>query len=206
MAVQVEPEAPSALDLDEIRIKLAHRVPRVLDDGGGPFASVAMIFAGGPHDPTMLFIERAHRLDDPWSGHMAFPGGRIDADDLDSRRTAERETLEEVGVDLQAAELLGRLDDQEGRRAGRLAGRSIAGYVYHLEDEVPLALNHEVAEALWVPTSALVLPANRVDYTVSYAPGVFPGILVGKPDRHIIWGLTYRFLQAFLGLLDRKLP
>jgi 8-oxo-dGTP pyrophosphatase MutT (NUDIX family) len=203
MTVRAEPGAPSALDLDEIRDQLARRAARTIEEGGGPFASVAMIFAGGPSDPKMLFIERAHRLDDPWSGHMAFPGGRIHAADLDSRRTAERETLEEVGLDLTMAELLGRLDDQEGRRAGRLAGRSIAGYVYHLESPVPLELNHEVAEALWVPTSAVIDPRNRVDYTVNYGPGVFPGILVGKPDRHIIWGLTYRFLQSFLTIVGR---
>jgi 8-oxo-dGTP pyrophosphatase MutT (NUDIX family) len=194
------------MDLDQIRERLARHDPRRIDDDGGPFASVAVILSGGPIDPSLLFIERAKRIGDPWSGHMAFPGGRIEREDADSRRTAERETFEEVGIDLGTAELLGRLDDQGGRRAGKLAGRAIAGYVYHHDSPPPIAPSPEVEEALWVPSSALLEPANRVEYTVSYAPGSFPGILVGKPDRHIIWGLTYRFLESFLDLLGRKLP
>ena len=194
------------IDLDEIREKLARHRPRRIDDRGGPFASVAMIFAGGPRDPSILFIERAKRIGDPWSGHMALPGGRVQLEDADPRRTAERETFEEVGIDLSLGQLLGRLDDQAGRRAGTSwAGRPIAAYVYHLEEPAPFLPSPEVEEALWVPSSTLLEPRNRVDYTVSYAPGVFPGILVGKPDRHIIWGLTYRFLESFLEIIGRKL-
>jgi 8-oxo-dGTP pyrophosphatase MutT (NUDIX family) len=192
------------LDLDDIRERLGQHDPQRIDEG--PFAAVAMILAGGPRDPSILFIERAKRIGDPWSGHMAFPGGRVERQDVDPRRTAERETFEEVGIDLAAAELLGRLDDQAGRRAGGSAGRAIAGFVYHLERPSAPAPSPEVEEAMWVPSSALLEPGNRVEYSVSYAPGTFPGILVGKPDRHIIWGLTYRFLESFLGLLDRKLP
>jgi hypothetical protein len=59
---------------------------------------------------------------------------------------------------------------------------------------------------LWVRSSALFEPKNQVDYTVSYAPGTFPGILVGKPDRHVIWGLTYRFLESFVRALGETFP
>lgn len=194
------------LDLDEIRTRLERHDPRRIDDGGGPFASVALIFAGGPRDPSVLFIERAKRIGDPWSGHMAFPGGRVEAEDADSRRTAERETFEEVGIDLSEAALLGRLDDQAGRRAGSWAGRAIAAYVYHVDEPAEVAPSPEVEEALWVPSRALLEPGNRVEYTVSYAPGAFPGILVGKPERHVIWGLTYRFLESFLEIVGRRLP
>jgi 8-oxo-dGTP pyrophosphatase MutT (NUDIX family) len=204
--VRVEPGASTVMDLDEIRDRLGRHDPRRLEDDGGPFAAVAVVLTGGPIDPSLLFIERAKRIGDPWSGHMAFPGGRIERADADSRRAAERETFEEVGIELGSAELLGRLDDQGGRRAGKLAGRAIAGYVYHLESPPPIVPSPEVEEALWVPSSALLTPRNRVDYTVSYAPGSFPGILVGKPDRHIILGLTYRFLESFLDLLGHQLP
>jgi 8-oxo-dGTP pyrophosphatase MutT (NUDIX family) len=138
---------------------------------------------------------------------MAFPGGRVEQDDADSQRTAERETFEEVGIDLRSAELIGRLDDQAGRRAGTSwQGRPIAGYVYHLEEPAAVVASPEVEEALWVKSSALFEPTNQVDYTVSYAPGAFPGILVGKPDRHIIWGLTYRFLESFMRSVDEPFP
>ena len=166
-----------------------------------------MILAGGPHDPAVLFIERAKRIGDPWSGHMAFPGGRVEGDDADSQRTAERETFEEVGIDLRAAELIGRLDDQAGRRSGTTwQGRPIAGYIYHLDEPATVVASLEVEEALWVRSSALLEPGNQVDYNVSYAPGTFPGILVGKPDRHVIWGLTYRFLESFMRALGETFP
>jgi 8-oxo-dGTP pyrophosphatase MutT (NUDIX family) len=196
-----------ALDVERIRERLAGHRAQQIDGIGGPFAAVAMILAGGPRDPTILFIERAKRVGDPWSGHMAFPGGRVETRDADARRTAERETLEEVGIDLAGAELIGQLDDQAGRRSGSSwQGRPIAGFVYHLEAPAPVVASHEVEEALWVPSSALLEPKNQVDYTVSYAPGTFPGILVGKPDRHIIWGLTYRFLESFMRALGEKVP
>ena len=196
-----------ALDVERIRERLARRDAQRIDDAGYPFAAVAMILAGGPRDPAILFIERAKRIGDPWSGHMAFPGGRAEERDAGPRGTAERETMEEVGIDLARAELIGRLDDQAGRRAGTSwKGRPIAGFVYHLEQPAAVTISPEVEEALWVPSSALLEPKNQVDYNVSYAPGTFPGVLVGKPDRHVIWGLTYRFLESFMRALDEPFP
>jgi 8-oxo-dGTP pyrophosphatase MutT (NUDIX family) len=51
-------------------------------------------------DPEILFIKRAGRAGDRWSGHVALPGGRRDPPDLDDRAAAIRETREEVGLDL----------------------------------------------------------------------------------------------------------
>lgn len=198
---------PRVLDVERIRERLALRDARRIDDAGEPFAAVAMILAGGPRDPSILFIERAKRIGDPWSGHMAFPGGRVEERDAGPQRTAERETMEEVGIDLGGAELIGRLDDQAGRRAGTSwRGRPIAGFVYHLDEPAAVTISAEVEEALWVRSSALLEPKNQVDYNVSYAPGTFPGILVGIPERHVIWGLTYRFLESFMRALDEPFP
>ena len=69
-----------------------------------------------------------------------------------------------------------------------------------------MTISAEVEEALWVRSSALLEPKNQVDYNVSYAPGTFPGILVGIPERHVIWGLTYRFLESFMRALDEPFP
>jgi 8-oxo-dGTP pyrophosphatase MutT (NUDIX family) len=191
------------LHLRDIRAALGDHRPRLVGAERDPFASVAMVLSGPHEDPDVLFIERARHEGDPWSGHMAFPGGRYEQPDGDLRRTAERETCEEVGVDLSHAEKIGRLDDQEGRRAGASGGIFIAAYVYYLESPPRLELSREVEEAMWVPTSRVVDPQNRVDYEVEYAPGVFPGILVGHPERHVVWGLTYRFVSSFLELLER---
>ena len=194
------------LSIDAIRRALSARTPSLLDDPARPRAAVALVLrdlAGAP-EPELLFIERARHPDDPWSGHMAFPGGRVDPGDRDARAAAERETLEEVGLSLAGADSLGRLDDLEGRHAGRLLPLVISAYVYHLEQPGRLEPNYEVESALWVPLATLVDPQHHVEYPV--ASSGYPGIRVGSTNRHVVWGLTYRFLEIFLGALGHPLP
>jgi 8-oxo-dGTP pyrophosphatase MutT (NUDIX family) len=145
----------------------------------------------------MLFIERARRLGDPWSGHMAFPGGRVDPVDRDEREAAERETHEEVGLDLRDAEPFGRLDDLQAG-VPLVAPLVLSAFVYRTDRPAPLVPNHEVRAALWVPMQSLVDPARHVSHR--RGPLSYPGVLVGVPDRHVVWGLTYQLLE---GLFDR---
>jgi 8-oxo-dGTP pyrophosphatase MutT (NUDIX family) len=171
-------------------------------------AAVAMVLRGEPGSTEVLFIERAEHPLDPWSGHMAFPGGRVDPGDASPRNAAERETLEEVGLSLDGAEHLGQLDDLEGRHAGRPAGLVISGFVYHLSETQPLDINQEVREALWVPVRDLHLPERHVDFRFPRLPDdmqAFPGIVVGHPERQVVWGLTYRFLEIFFEAVGRPL-
>jgi ADP-ribose pyrophosphatase YjhB (NUDIX family) len=95
--------------LADIRAALAAHAPQSLT--GRRRAAVAVVLHDAGPSPEILFIERAERFGDPWSGQMAFPGGRVDPGDATARAAAERETLEEVGLDLAGAELLGRLGD-----------------------------------------------------------------------------------------------
>lgn len=53
--------------------------------------------------PEVLFIKRAARKGDRWTSHVALPGGRRDPEDADDQAAAIRETIEEVGIDLSAA-------------------------------------------------------------------------------------------------------
>ena len=67
--------------------------------------------------------------------------------------------------------------------------------------------NHEVREAFWFPVSSLLDPARFVEHPVVRTRRTgFPGILVGEPDRHVVWGLTYRFLEIFFRVVGRPLP
>ncbi|KIX08924.1 uncharacterized protein Z518_00002 [Rhinocladiella mackenziei CBS 650.93] len=67
-------------------------------------------------DPELLFIKRAGRAGDKWSGHTALPGGKRDPEDADDLAAAVRETREEIGLDLDSAECL---------RAGNLPERLV---------------------------------------------------------------------------------
>ncbi len=189
--------------LEQVRQSLArHRVVRI-GEADRPRAAVALLLREGPRGLELLFIERAKHPDDPWSGHMAFPGGRVDPGDPDERAAAERETLEEVGIALDRAEVLGQLDDIQGRAAGRPRRLVISAFVYAAPPGARPCANYEVESAFWVPIGHLLEDQRHVD--TPFARG-FPGIQVGEPDRHVVWGLTYRFLELFLARIGNPLP
>lgn len=195
------------IDVPRVRAALGAYEPRLLPEAGRSQAAVAMVLTQRGGAPEVLLIERARRAGDPWSGHMAFPGGRVERADANVREAAERETFEEVGLALGDAELLGRLDDLEGRHAGRTVPLVISAFVYHKRDPGPVAPSPEVEAALWVPVATLADPNQHVEYAAPPAGGVrYPGIVVGDPERHVVWGLTYRFLEIFFQAVERPLP
>jgi 8-oxo-dGTP pyrophosphatase MutT (NUDIX family) len=193
------------LAVDDIRRALREREPVVLETRSGHRAAVAIVLTDRAGSLELLLIERARRADDPWSGHMAFPGGRVDAGDATARAAAERETLEEVGLSLADSECLGRLDDLPGLPVP--SDFAVSAFVFYTSAPAPLALNHEVRDAFWFPLASLFDRERHIDHPVGVeSDRLFPGIRVGEPRRHVVWGLTYRFLDRFLSVLGRPLP
>lgn len=175
----------------------------------GPTAAVAAVVRWGDRGPEMLFIERAIRNGDPWSGHMAFPGGRTEADDDDTFDTAVRESREEIGFDITAdagVRWLGRLNDLEGNPRWRGAALRVTPHVCWLEGGRPeLTLNYEVADAFWVSVLELADPGHHIDYHYPPRPNErFPGIEVGHG--RVIWGMTLRMLQDLFTRAGHPLP
>ena len=191
--------------LREIHSGLAGHSPLLLD--GTSRAAVAMVLRERERGAEVLLIERSRKESDPWSGHMAFPGGRLDEGET-VEQAARRETHEEVGLSLHDAEPLGRLDDLTGRRAGASTGLVISAFVFRHHGETPLVYQEaEVAEALWVPVADLSAPDRHIHKAFHGTGGMsFPGIVVGDPDRHIVWGLTYRFIEVFHRVVGRPFP
>ncbi|MDH3687420.1 MAG: CoA pyrophosphatase [Myxococcales bacterium] len=195
----------------DVRRLLADHRPTTKSTAGRDRASVAVVLReGAGRGSEVLFIERARKPGDPWSGHMAFPGGRAEAVDPSPSFTAARETLEEVGLDLVDAEILGRLDDLEGRRDGKPVGMVISAFVYHVAEPSPLLLQKsEVEAAFWFPVRELADPERHVPYRWRHSNGMnmeMPGIRVGDSEPHVVWGLTYRFVEILMGLIERPLP
>jgi len=176
-----------------IRRSLAHPAPEAPLEAART-AAIALILLDLDASLELLLIERATREGDPWSGHMALPGGHREDTDADLGATAERETLEEVGLDLRAhGERLGRLSDCTPIRGVPIAVRP---YVYVLPARPTLVLSAEVRQALWVPMGALLAGTSQATYTVSRGDErlEFPAWNV---DGHLVWGLTYRVLDEF---------
>lgn len=190
------------MQLDTITSRLSAYQPRLLDLRNNRHAAVAMILRPSDDDLEVLFIERTRNDADPWSGQMAFPGGIVESRDADARRAAERETLEEVGIDLTATTFMGRLDDKQGRHRAHMRGIVVSGFVYfdeHGQDTTP---NYEVADIIWEPLAAFSDPARFTRVEHPQAPGErFPGVRVGHSAHQVVWGLTRRFLISFFEIV-----
>lgn len=193
--------------IDFVRERLGANAPARSRISEGAHAAVAIVMRERRRAVEVLLIERAEREGDPWSGHMAFPGGRLEQGDDSSRTAARRETLEEVGIELAHAEYLGRLDDIIGNPRTRPT-LVVAAHVFFLDEsqEIELAPD-EVQDAFWFPLADMLETTRSVEYTIADRPEArYPGILVGVPDRHVVWGLTYRFLENLMQLLGHSMP
>ena len=192
-----------------IRERLAAHHPRRLDGRGQQRAAVAVTFraAGSADDSELLLIKRAERDGDPWSGHMAFPGGRLEpSTDGDPLAAALREAREEVALELgRDARLLGPLDEINAAARGRRLPLIISPFAFELLRPVELRANEEVEEIHWVPLSRL-----RDERAASTMPYQLEGMRLTLPclrvARRVIWGLTYQMLMRLYIALDWELP
>jgi len=168
-------------------------------------AAVALVLREVENDLEALFIRRAEHEDDPWSGDLAFPGGRIDPTDADGRAAAERETLEEVGLDLGEGHLIGRISDV----LGFAESIRVSGYVYAISGDPPLTPNYEVREVFWSPLAHSDDPARQEmrDFTYMEQTSSMPTIrLLEDPRAPVLWGITYKFMDDFMGVIGRSIP
>ena len=193
----------SILKIDSIITRLNGHQRDLEDVGDGTReAAVAAILRPGDHTEA-LFILRASREGDPWSGQMAFPGGHKDPEDISIRHTAARETWEEIGLDLSRhARHLGELDQIRVRPRGRNIDMVVTPVLYVLESEpAMLNPNHEVADILWGSLDEMYSGSSRTEeiFHVGGQSQTFPGYSVGE---QVVWGLTMRMLEQFFTMLN----
>lgn len=191
------------IDLQDIEGRIERHKPHVIGAQNGRTAAVSLILKNGLDGANILFIERARRRGDPWSGQMAFPGGKRDQNDASVRTTARRETFEEVGLELSCHRYVGRLDDLVAPPSSPASGLVISCFVFSAKGEITLDSNEEVSDTIWIPVASLT---NVKNFLPSFQPedyrGTFPAIRVAANDSRVIWGLTYRFLRNFFAVCD----
>ena len=148
-------------------------------------------------------IKRADREGDPWSGHMAFPGGRAETADSNNLHTARRETWEEIGLDTDIhTEYLGRLSDILSRPHSGRKPMVITPYVFTINQVPDLNINHEVAEVIWVPLAFLADKDNRQRMQWQ-AKKITMNLTCYFYQQRRIWGLSLVMLDELVGLVRR---
>ena len=193
----------SVFTLEHIRNVMAQHEPNFVEPQPSTRqAAVAIIMRENRGGPQMLFIKRAEQDGDPWSGHMAFPGGHKDPVDDSLQAAAMRETLEETGLSLAGSDYLGALDHQQAQPRGRVLNMLIAPHVFQIEGDPQFTPNYEVAEVVWAPLQAMAKNELHDTETKPMAgtPTIFNGYRLERG--HFVWGLTYRILKTFFTTLD----
>ena len=180
--------------LARLRERLAQSDPSVELDPSLLWAAVAIVLV--PDPDALLLIRRAERLGDPWSGHMALPGGRREPQDRNLLATSIRETVEEVGIELTPAELAGSLEDVIPRTPV-LPPIAVRPYVFLRDSRPDVTLNPEVTSTSWVPLAHLLRPDTHhlVRLEVS---GNSRLVQAYELSDGIVWGMTERILTQLL--------
>ena len=184
-----------------------NRWPGTLAETAGPEvrrAAVALILRAGQSGALeLLFIQRSEFAGDPWSGQVAFPGGRQEQVDDTLRETAIRETCEEVGVDLaRDGIVLGMLDELHPRTPV-LPPIVVRPYVAVVGQHAGLTLSGEVARAFWAPLDRLCDPLSSQVATV-HVRGQAMQVPSVRHESYVIWGMTERIFRDFQRRLARS--
>jgi 8-oxo-dGTP pyrophosphatase MutT (NUDIX family) len=191
--------------MDDPRLAQLRRVfeqhsPLIADRYDGAREAAVAVLVRAHEELEILLIKRAEHESDPWSGHVALPGGRRDDNDEDLMHTALREAAEEVGITIErGASLVGGLDEVSPRTP-RLPPLIIAPFVFAVPaDTTPVIDTREVEAAIWVPLSALRDESAVSEILITLEGGslAFPSL---KYRDYVIWGLTHRILVQFLEL------
>ena len=156
-------------------------------------AAVVVLLKSNNQDFQVLFVKRAEKSGDPWSGQIALPGGKRDLEDHNLKETVVRETLEETSINLlEGCRFLGAM---EPVRSTQKPEMQILPFVVLQEKEQAIKLNEELTEYFWTPLKELAKHKG----TAKISFGEYPAYII---ENNVIWGLTYKIMQNLLSLIS----
>lgn len=191
-------DAPVDDRIERLRNVIAARPARTVERRPDHREAAVAIVLRPQETLELLLIRRAELHGDPWSGHVALPGGRRARDDRGLLDTALRETEEEVGIPLaRVGSLLGSLDEV-APATPLLPPILISPWVVAVPPGTHAVPDQrEVQAALWVPLDALREPGAVSQITVE-TPQLRRRLPSLVYEDYEIWGLTLRIVQQLL--------
>ena len=171
----------------------------IIKDEKSVTSSVALIIRNNNNIYEILFIKRSERDNDNFSGHMAFPGWTKEEKDKTGFNTAVRETLEEVGLDL----------DNNGLYIGKFSDYRpvdpkshhfiVSPYIFYLKDcETKININtEEVEDVVWIDLKILEKLSIKSKRTTKKYNELYQDYVFNYKGYNI-WGMTGKMLFRFL--------
>ncbi len=153
-------------------------------------AAVAALVHDDPAGARVLLMKRIEREGDPWSGHISLPGGGYQTGDVDLQRTAVRETMEELGVDLDQTRFIGPLPVVAPLSAGPM-GIEVTPFVFATDAEPLVQVGPEALSAFWLPLE--LAHGGTINAEFKY-PGTDRSFPSWAYEGHTIWGMTWRII------------
>ncbi len=174
-------------------IERLSKMLKPISEGEDADAAVALLLKPTDQALQVLFVKRVESSADPWSGQMAFPGGKRDVKDQTLKQTVVRETLEETNINLLGhCRFLGVMTTFRSTQRPEM---KILPFVFLLERDPSIKLNEELEGFVWISLEGLVQSRSIAKFSF----GEVHAYVVGNS---VIWGLTYRILEAFFRLLE----
>lgn len=173
-------------------IEKLSKVLRPLSDEQETNAAVALLLKQEKNALSVLLVKRVENLGDPWSGQMAFPGGKRIEKDQDLKQTVVREIREETDIDLlDRCRFLGVLTAMRSKPRPDV---KILPYVILVQYEPEIRLNkQELEDSFWIPIKEIEEGEGHAKFDFGEAPAY---IVRGR----VVWGLTYRILESLFAL------
>lgn len=170
----------------------------------GRQAAVALILRPSGNGFDVLMIRRAEHPADPWSGQMAFPGGRREAIDRDLYAATYREVQEEIGVDLRAcAKPLAPLSVLRARPwRWKRRPMTVSPFVFLLQQEIDIVPNYEVADVVWVPLMFLAERNNLQTFDFQRQGRWHRNLPCYEWQGQRIWGMSLSMLDELVSVLS----
>jgi 8-oxo-dGTP pyrophosphatase MutT (NUDIX family) len=153
-------------------------------------ASVNVIVALTPY-PHLVMIERSVREDDPWSGDMAFPGGRRKPGE-DAIEVAAREAEEEICLPRGCYEVIGCMDSEAPLSRPNLRIVPVVSLLRTPECLPRVPCSSEATRVALVP-----VPARLESMLVNVLHPVRDFVVEAYKDWHgnFVWGLSLRIIK-----------